>query len=128
MTDEVDRLRAKPNLLLLLTHYANLGREAWQDRLMTMEGVEAPELSKLHGELIAFSWIDQNTGDFSVVRAGAVPNCYRATLAGLRALQQILTPDAVVEPEMVEEKPIIKRFKKKREKSQQPEVVEPAAA
>lgn len=69
MTDEVDRLRAKPNLLLLLTHYANLGREAWQDRLMTMEGVEAPELSKLHGELIAFSWIDQNTGDFSVVRA-----------------------------------------------------------
>ncbi len=127
MHDELDRLRTKPNLPFLLNHYADLGREAWQDRLMAMEGVESPELSKLHGELIAFNWIDQNTGVFSVLRAGAVPNCYRVTPAGLRALQQIQTPDAVLEPEIIEEKPIIKKFKKKSEKSKEPEV-EVAAA
>jgi hypothetical protein len=128
MTDELDRLRNKPNLLLLLKHYADLGRETWQDRLMAMEGVESPELSKLHGELIAFCWIEQNTGVFFVLRAGAVPNCYRVTLAGLRALQQIQTPDAVLEPEVIEEKPIIKRFKKKREKNPEQEAVVGAAA
>ncbi len=127
MHDELDRLRNKPNLLLLLNHYADLGRETWQDRQMTMEGVEASELSKLHGELIAFSWIEQNTGVFPVLRAGAVPACYRVTLPGLRALQQIQSPDAVLEPEVVEEKPIIKKFKKKRQKNQEAEVVAPAA-
>jgi hypothetical protein len=128
MNDELVRLHNKPNLLLLLKHYADLGRESWQDRLMTMEGVESPELSKLHGELIAFSWIDQNTGVFSVLRAGAVPNCYRVTPTGLRALQQIQSPDSVLEPEIIEEKPIVKKFKKKREKCPEPEVVVSAAA
>jgi hypothetical protein len=121
--DELDRLKAKPNLLQLLTHYADLGalsREEWQDRLMAMEGVEAPEMSKLHGDLIAFQWIEQNTGNFSVLRAGAVPGCYRATLGGLRAVQQIQAPEAVVELEIVEEKPILKKFKRKR---REPELV-----
>jgi len=60
MQNELDRLRTKPNLLLLLNHYADLAgpsRETWQDRLMTMEGMEPQELSKLYGELIAFSWV-----------------------------------------------------------------------
>jgi hypothetical protein len=125
MHDELDRLRTKNNLLLLLKHYADLAgpsRETWQDRLMAMEGFEPQEISKLHGELIAFSWIEQNTGNISVLRAGAVPACYRVTLAGLRAVQQIQAPEAVVDLEMpiVEEKPILKRIKRK---SREPELV-----
>jgi hypothetical protein len=29
---------------------------------MQMDGVETKQLSALHGELIAFDWIEQNTG------------------------------------------------------------------
>jgi hypothetical protein len=126
MLDELQRLRAKPKLLQLLTHYANLAalsRETWQDRLMAVEDVEPPELSKLHGELIAFSWVEQNTGNFPVIRAGAVPACYRVTPAGLRAVQQIQEPETVVEQEIVEEKPFVKKLKRKREKTQEPELV-----
>src|ERR1700733_547358 len=65
-----------------LAHYARLGEaslENWQDRLMQMDGVTAAELSKLHGELIAFGWIEQNTGQVSTLKPGAVPSCYRIT-------------------------------------------------
>ena len=41
-------------------------REVWQDRLMEMEGAAAKELTQLHGELIAFAWIEQNTGNTAV--------------------------------------------------------------
>ena len=51
---------------------------------MEMEGVEARELVRLHGLLIAFGWLEQNTGNVPVVRAGAVPCCYRVTAAGVR--------------------------------------------
>jgi len=67
----------------LLTHYASLGegnQEAWHDRLMHLEGVESPQMARLHGELIAFAWVEQNTGQ--------VPACYRITLAGWRAVKQ----------------------------------------
>jgi hypothetical protein len=83
MLDDVDHLRNNPHLVQLLSHYARLGaenRETWQGRLMKMEVVEPPELVKLHGELIAFAWVEQNTGQ--------VPICYRITLAGLRAMRQ----------------------------------------
>jgi len=58
-----------------------------------------------------------------------MPACYRVTLAGLRALQQIQTPEAAVDLEMPieEEKPVLKRFKRKQEKSLEQEVVAPAA-
>src|SRR5271168_3369281 len=115
MLDDIQRLRSNPNLLQLLSHYADLGkenREAWQNRLKQMEGVEPSELVKLHGELIAFSWVDQNTGN--------VPCCYRITLAGQRAIQQIngseIDGDEV--PEVPEKKPFPKFAKKKREKSE----------
>ena len=128
MYDELDRLRTKSNLLLLLTYYADLAepsRENWQDRLMAMDGVESPEMSKLHGELIAFSWIEQNTGNTTAHRLGAVPGCYRVTLAGLRAVQQIKTPEAVVEKEVavVDEKPVPIKVKRKRAKTQEQELV-----
>jgi hypothetical protein len=99
---------------------------------MAIDGVESPELSKLHGELIAFGWIEQNTGNTPVLRAGAVPGCYRVTLTGLRAVQQIQAPEADVEPEeisppMADEKPVLKRLKRKREKSQEQELVASSA-
>jgi hypothetical protein len=126
MTDEIVRLRDKPALLKLLTHYANLGvdnRETWQDRLMAMEGVEASEMTKLHGELIAFSWIEQNTGNSPGTQAGTIPGCYRVTLVGLRATKRVQSPEAEDEPEIVEEKAFPKRFKKKRGKAEEAELV-----
>jgi hypothetical protein len=88
MLAEFDRLRSNPHLLELLSRYADLGaedREAWQPRLMQMEGVQPPESVKLHGELLAWGRLDQNTGQ--------VPACYRITLAGVRAIRQAETQD-----------------------------------
>ena len=82
---------------------------------MAMEGVESPEMSRLHGDLIAFQWIEQNTGNFSVIRAGVVPDCYRVTLSGLRAIEQIQAPE-VDEAEMVE--PVVKKVKRKSRKGE----------
>jgi hypothetical protein len=121
--DELDRLKAKPNLLQLLTHYADLGafsREMWQDRLMAMEGVDSPEMSRLHGDLIAFNWIEQNTGNAPGIKAGVVPACYRVTLNGLRAIEQIKAQE-VGEAEVVE--PVVKKAKPKREKNREGELV-----
>jgi hypothetical protein len=86
--DELELLRENADLQRLLGHYAECGeadREAWQDRLMGLEGVEAADLVKLHGLLIAFGWVDQNTGATPAGQPGTVPGCYRVTAAGLRA-------------------------------------------
>ena len=90
MFDELERLRGDAHLLDLLTHYAEAGsadREAWQDRVMTREGVEPRQLARLHGELIAYSWVEQNTGLTPVLKPGVAAACYRITSAGLRALK-----------------------------------------
>jgi len=99
---------------------------------MTMDGMEPPALSKLHGELIAFGWIEQNTGNVPVLRAGAVPGCYRATSAGLRAIKQLQTPDAddepvATSPPVVDEIPVLKKSRRKREKRQEQELVASSA-
>jgi hypothetical protein len=44
------------------------------------------DLVKLHGLLIAFGWVEQNTGHVPTLQAGMVPACYRATVLGRRAL------------------------------------------
>lgn len=91
MLDEVQRLRECPSLFQLLMHYAQVGaadREAWQDRLMQLDQVQAKELVQLHGELIAYSWITQNTGNTPVLKPGVVACCYRITSEGLRALKR----------------------------------------
>jgi hypothetical protein len=111
MFDEIHRMRNNPHLLQLLNHYATLGKEAWHNRLMHLDGIETSELVKMHGELIAFSWADQNTGQ--------VPCCYRVTSSGLRAIQQVnggVGDDDEV-PE-VPEKSFPKFAKKKREKNE----------
>lgn len=91
MFDELDRLREHEHLYRLLDHYAQHGqadREAWQDRVMELEGVEPRDLVRLHGELLACGWVEQNTGHTPGSQPGAVAGCYRATAAGLRALKQ----------------------------------------
>lgn len=91
MFDELDQLRQAAELHALLTQYADLAaadRQAWQDRRMALEGCGRRDLTKLHGELIAYGWVEQNTGVVPVARNDAVPGCYRVTTAGLRALKQ----------------------------------------
>lgn len=90
MFDELQRLRDSETLVHLLSHYARLAepnRDNWQDRVGYLEGVEPKELTRLHGELIAFQWLEQNTGITPLLQPGVVARCYRITPAGLRALQ-----------------------------------------
>jgi hypothetical protein len=90
-SDGWSSLRENEALARLLTHYAELGaadREAWQDRRMGREGVEPRELVRLHGQLLARGWLEQNTGATAVLKPGVVAACYRITAAGLRALRQ----------------------------------------
>jgi hypothetical protein len=91
LSDGWPRLREGEALARLLSHYADLGaadREAWQDRRMDLEGVEPRELVRLHGQLLARGWLEQNTGATSVLKPGVVAACYRVTAAGLGALRQ----------------------------------------
>jgi hypothetical protein len=91
MFDELERLCGDGHLLTLLAHYAEAGsadRAAWQDRVMALEGVAAKELVRLHGELIAYGWVEQNTGLTPVLKLGIAAACYRITSSGLRALKQ----------------------------------------
>jgi hypothetical protein len=92
MFDELDRLRATESLRRLLTHYAEnaeANRESWQDRVMELDGRSPDELVRLHGELLGHEWIEQNVGVLPSLRAGALPQCYRVTAAGLRALKRL---------------------------------------
>lgn len=92
MYDEMDRLRELDALQRLLQHYRDLGRldrTIWQDRVLTMDGLETRELVKLHGELLAYGWVEMNTGDTPNVRGSAAPASYRVTTAGIRALKQL---------------------------------------
>lgn len=90
MFDDLDRLRDNEVLSALLEHYAGFAeREAWQDRLMQLDGADRNHLVRLHGELLAFGWIEQNTGGARSAADGEVRQCYRATAAGSRALRQL---------------------------------------
>src|SRR5262249_47873466 len=98
--DELERLRNSEGLVRLLDHYVRLGQgnpDTWQDRLMCLEGVDLVGLAKLHGELIAFSLVEQNTGQTPVLKAGVVAACYRVTAAGTRALQSIQSKEEAAE-------------------------------
>ncbi len=94
LVDEHQRLREVDGLMQLLRYYAEqnlVTPDAWLDRLMQIEGAEPRELVRWHGELIAFGWIEQNTGQ--------IPACYRITVPGLRANRQIQEPAEVELPE-----------------------------
>lgn len=129
--EDIQRLRDNPQLQQLLTHYADLGkqdREIWQNRLMEMGGLAPAQITKLHGELLAFEWVEQDTG--------AIRASYRISPSGIRSLKQAIQgtdDDEVVEVVQEEEKPKIPRKKrpKKSDESTAPDAVEqptPAAA
>lgn len=87
MFDDLDRLRDSPALLRLLSHYADAGREdrqTWRDRVMSLDGCDRRELTRLHGELLAFGWVELNAGTVTAKR-DAVENAYRVTAAGMKA-------------------------------------------
>jgi hypothetical protein len=92
--DEMDRLREVRGLSALLERYETLAkpdRQVWQDRVSDLVGLSGRELVKLHGELIAYSWIEQDPGDATGAEL-ARPR-YRITPAGLRALKQLRTDE-----------------------------------
>lgn len=130
MFDDTQRLRDNPHLAKLLSHYALLGaneRASWQDRLMQMEGIDPKELSHLHGELIAFGWIEQNTGQAVLLPNGVISACYRITLQGLRDSCQ--PPDVEHQaqcPDPPETK--VPRFPRKKTTSDAPEVLVAASS
>ena len=119
MFDLPARLRANAHLLTLLSHYARLGSEdraAWRDRVMRMDGVAADQLTALHGELIAFDGIEQNTGHAALLPDGTVSACYRVTPAGLKEFRRLHGVEAVEEPPEGVEKPQPRHLRKKRER------------
>lgn len=90
MLDSLERLRTDPQLLHLFSLYADLcesNPEMWHPRLTQLEDDERADLVKLHGELIAFDLIEQNTGQ--------MPCRYRLTRAGIKTFREIenLTED-----------------------------------
>jgi hypothetical protein len=90
MLDDLERLHEVPSLRALLSHYAILGKEdrqVWQDRVMELDGAGKRDLTRLHGELLAYGWVEQNTG-VTPGGKGLAPGCYRITAAGVRALRQ----------------------------------------
>ena len=98
MFDEPGLLDEKSPLFRLLRYYAELGeanREAWQDRLMSLDDLEARELSRLHGMLIAAGWVEQNTGITPRLERGSVLGCYRITSVGLRMYRNAGEREAV---------------------------------
>jgi hypothetical protein len=104
MFDEFQRLCETRALFRLLAHYAEAGardRETWQDRVMSLDGVSARELSRLHGELIAYGWVEQNTGTTPVLKPGVAASCYRVTSAGLKTFK--LARKQQAEAEQLEE-------------------------
>lgn len=105
MFDELHHLRTVPQMLPLLDRYGQAGaadQEAWQDRVMELPGTAPRDLVKLHGDLLAYGWLEQNTGLTPVLKAGAVPGCYRITPAGRRALQQAAADNGAEEDNLAE--------------------------
>jgi hypothetical protein len=91
MFDELDPLREMSGLAGLLQHYADLAqpdRHIWQDRRSEHPTHDRRTLTRLHGELIAGGWVEQNTGQ-------TVGGCYRVTPAGLRALRELAAAAAL---------------------------------
>jgi hypothetical protein len=131
MFDESMRLRENPRLFALLSHYAQQGTEdraTWRDRVMQMEGIEPKELSKLHGELIAFDWIEQNSGQAYSVKQGTLSACYRVTLLGLREYCRFQGVEIEEEYSRTLEKSQPRFPRKRKEKSDSPEALAVAAS
>ena len=77
-----------------------------------MEGVEPKQLTALHGDLIVFDWIEQNTGQAIMLVDGRLSACYRITPSGLREYGRLHGVKIVEERAEAPEKPRFLRKKK----------------
>lgn len=73
----------------MLQHYATADRDAWQDRLMTLENASSSQLARWHGFLLASDLIEQQTGVTPRLASGACPACYRATATGRKIAREL---------------------------------------
>lgn len=124
MLDDSLRLQENPQLLALLSHYAQQGtedRSTWRHRLMQMKGIEPKQLSALHGDLIAFDWIEQNTGQ-------TLSACYRITVNGQREYRRLYGVEIVEERSDMAEKSQPRFARKMKQKSDSPEALAIAAS
>ncbi len=89
MSEELEQFPEDSLLVGLLQLYANAGLvnpDAWQFRVMTLDGADDRRLSRLHGRLIAAGWLEFN---LAAARAKSeTMRCYRITAAGRRALRR----------------------------------------
>jgi hypothetical protein len=125
MLDFSVRLRENTHLLALLSHYARKGsddRTVWQDRLMQMEGIDSQQLTTLHGELIAYDWIEQNTGQAKMSQDGTLTACYRITQEGLREFRRIHGIVVIEESSESSEQSQTRNPRKKKSKKESPVV------
>jgi len=81
---------------------------------MQLDEVEPKELSTLHGELMAFDWIEQNTGQ-------AISACYRVTLNGLREFRRFHGVEIEEQHSQTVEKSQPRFSRKKKQKAEAPE-------
>lgn len=93
MFDARQRLSESLELQALLTHYATLAqpdRQAWHDRRMTLgDGGDGRLLTRLHGELLAYGWLEINLEPAPQARLDEAPACYRVTSQGRHALDDL---------------------------------------
>jgi hypothetical protein len=98
---------------------SNLGkpdRSIWQKRLNEMAGIDPKELSRLHGELIAFDWIEQNPT--RTISVGSIPaGIYRITAQGVRDLCQVPGVEHAEKPETPDRVRPVVRSRKRKQKS-----------
>ncbi|MFZ9792714.1 MAG: hypothetical protein ACO3GX_09980 [Gemmataceae bacterium] len=72
---------------LLMRYYrpSSEERSAWQARVMELEGATSNEITKMHGELIAQGWIEQNLETILGRDGGSfLQSSYRITPSGVR--------------------------------------------
>jgi hypothetical protein len=83
---------------------------------MKMEGIDSSQLTTLHGELIAFDCVEQNTGHAKLSQDGTITACYRITQHGLREFRLIHGIESVEESSKTTEqsKPRVPRKKKEK--------------
>jgi hypothetical protein len=89
---------------------------------MVMDGVGPEQMTRLHGELMVFDGIEQNTGNAVLRPDGTLSNCYRVTASGLREFRRLNGIEAEVEQPEATEKPLPRIPRKKKGSSEQPAV------
>jgi hypothetical protein len=101
--EQADLLRDDELLRELLRRYRELKvhqpQAEWHDRVMDHEGLEAEQLCRLHGLLLANGWIETRVYADAFATPGRLAQCYRATPEGARALIRADNPFADAEQE-----------------------------